>query len=71
MEYHPHDKKWIAQQLNLLPKEKREPTFNSYAAVFAETYAANEGKISQVNAARLEANNRLRKYVEKITRAGI
>lgn len=71
MEYHPHDKKWIAQQLNRLPLEKREPTFNSYTAVFAETYAANKGKISQVNAARLEANSRLRKYVEKITRAGI
>jgi hypothetical protein len=54
MECHPHDLKWIKEQLQALP-----PTLRIYAAQkYSEAFAKSQN--------RRECNTRLREYIEKI-----
>ena len=62
---HPHDKKWVDDQLRLLPFNLRARAIENYKRVFNEELKNNTG-ISRENMARREANTRLRIYVEKV-----
>ena len=62
---HPHDEKWVAEQLLLLPDPMRSNVMDKYEAVYASVIAQNEGKIESEGLARREANTRLRECVAK------
>lgn len=62
---HDHDKKWVEEQLLLLPNPMREKVLAKYEKVYADICAENAGKIEAEGLARREANTRLRECVDK------
>lgn len=62
---HDHDKKWVDEQLLLLPDPMRDKILAKYESVYASVVAQNEGKIESEGLARREANTRLRECVAK------
>ena len=67
---HPHDVKWFEEEIKKIPQNMRYFAEEKYKEVFRETYEKHEGKISQLNLARKEANERLRLFVDKVTTKG-
>ena len=64
--YHPHDKKWIEEQLKKLPPFALRRAIEGYDKVFSESYNNEPIEYKKENKARRDANTRLREYVEKI-----
>ncbi len=64
--HHPHDRKWITEQLARLPPLYRERAAQQYSKVFAEVFHATELRHKKHNKARREANTRLREYVSRV-----
>lgn len=64
--YHPHDKKWIREQLRKLPPSAWSAALRGYEKVFSESYDSEPLEHKKENKARFSANFRLREYVEKI-----
>jgi len=62
---HPHDAKWISEQLELLPDSMRAKVRDKYQAVYADVIARNEGSVRAEGFARREANTRLLECVER------
>ena len=62
---HDHDKKWVDEQLLLLPDPMRAKILAKYEAAYASVIAQNKGKIEAEGLARREANTRLRECVTK------
>ena len=62
---HDHDKKWVDEQLALLPSPMRAKILDKYEMVYKEIVLANAGKIEAEGLARREANTRLRECVDK------
>lgn len=62
---HDHDRKWVDEQLLLLPNPMRAKILEKYELVYKEIVLANAGKIDAEGLARREANTRLRECVEK------
>lgn len=67
--HHSGDKTWLQQQLKRLPHRAREKAREGYEAVYKEAYDAETVHHKKENAARYEANCRLRVYVEKHIKA--
>jgi CRISPR/Cas system endoribonuclease Cas6 (RAMP superfamily) len=65
---HPHDKKWVDEQLAMLPARMRRSALDKYEAVYAETLAKNANSIAAEGMARREANSRLMEYVHRASR---
>lgn len=64
---HPDDKKWVTEQLKLLPTPLlRQQTLNKYNEVFQEAHNAEPLTHRKDGKARSAANNRLREYVGKV-----
>ena len=66
---HPHDAKWISEQLELLPDSMRAKVRDKYQAVYADVIARNEGSVRAEGFARREANMRRLECVEGFGRA--
>lgn len=64
--HHPHDKKWIEEQLKKLPPSALATAIKGYEKVFSESYDNEPLEHRKENKARFTANTRLREYVEKI-----
>jgi hypothetical protein len=64
--HHPHDRRWIQEQLKRLPHHLRGRALDGYDRVHRETLAANAGHVDAEGFARREANKRLREYIDKI-----
>lgn len=62
---HPHDSKWVQEQLALLPSQMRDKVLEKYEAVYSHVASENAGKIAAEGLARREANTRLRECVDK------
>lgn len=62
---HPHDTKWISEQLALLPAPMREKITGKYSALYELTLHENSGKIDAEGLARRLANTRLRECVDR------
>jgi hypothetical protein len=62
---HDHDKKWVDEQLLLLPDPMRAKILAKYESAYASVIAQNEGKIDAEGLARRDANTRLRECVAK------
>lgn len=58
---HPHDRRWVDEQLTHLPPELRAGTLDKYQRVYAQTLEQNG-----VTEARRQANTRLRHYIARI-----
>lgn len=63
--YHPHDEKWIKEQMQRLPRPYRAVAASKYSKVYESTYNAENRPHIKHNAARREANTRLRKYIDR------
>lgn len=59
MEHHPHDKKWIAQQLGKIDRRYTKKVIDGYSATYTENLPDGE------TIARRVANTRLREFIEK------
>lgn len=64
--HHPHDTKWIEQQINQLPKHLWDKAAREYDRVFRETYENEPLERLKEGNARREANTRLRRYVAAV-----
>lgn len=64
--HHPHDRKWIEQQINQLPKRLWDKAAKEYDRVFREVYDATPVPHQKEGEARREANTRLRRYVAAV-----
>jgi len=64
--HHPHDSKWIIEQLAKLPAHFRAVAIKAYSNVYLEVYNATEKPHQKHGEARREANTRLREYVERV-----
>lgn len=62
---HAHDRAWYRSIVASLPPELKTRATDGYRRVFVDVWNDNAGKIDQSNAARREANTRLRKFVER------
>lgn len=62
---HPHDEKWIAEQLALLPAPMRDNIKAKYSLCYESKMAENAGQIAAEGLARREANTRLRAAVDR------
>lgn len=61
------DEKWVADQVRFLPFDMRSKAINNYRSVYDQVYArTNGGDIHKIQAARTEANTRLRIYISKL-----
>jgi hypothetical protein len=58
---HPHDRKWVDEQLTRLPPDLRKAALEKYQRVYAQTLEQNG-----MTEARREANTRLRHYIARI-----
>jgi hypothetical protein len=63
---HPHDKKWVKDQLAQLPPKLKVKAAQSYKEVYEKALEAEPVSYKKVGFARCTANTRLRQYVEKI-----
>lgn len=61
MEHHPHDEKWLKQQLGKLRPANRRIAAEGYDKVY-RSHLPNE------SIARRKANTRLREYIKKINK---
>lgn len=62
---HPHDTKWISEQLALLPAPMRDKIASKYSTLYESILHENAGKIEAEGLARREANTRLRECVDR------
>lgn len=69
MEPHPHDEKWIKEQLFQLSLLKRQEAIEGYKKLFKEAYDNEPINHKKSNVARFTANSRLRKFVDKHKKA--
>lgn len=67
--YFPDDSKWIQEMLLQLSPGARNRALVAYSAVYQERWEAEPIPYRKDNAARREANKRLREYVRKFNRA--
>jgi hypothetical protein len=64
---HKDDKQWITSQLKKLPTPLlRQQTLQKYRDAFKQAYDAEPMPHRKEGKARYHANNRLRRYVEKV-----
>lgn len=68
--HHPHDRKWIIQQLARLPEKHRQTAMKGYDKVFREVYDATPLPHQKEGEARRAANTRLRRYVDAVLSRG-
>lgn len=61
------DKKWIKEQLSVLPYENALQACRGYDQVFCDAYNGEPAQHRKEQAGRTAANTRLRKYVERVT----
>lgn len=66
---HPHDKKFMEEQLRALPYALKPKAKAGYIAVYEETHSKEPIEHKKSNAARNAANNRLRLFVANVTKA--
>lgn len=64
--HHPHDSKWISEQVAILPPSLRVGACEAYSSVFTEAFEAEPVDHKRSNAARFCANTRLREYVDRV-----
>lgn len=64
--HHPHDRKWIEEQINRLPERLWRKATQEYDRVFRETYQNEPLERLKEGNARREANTRLRRYVASV-----
>ena len=62
---HPHDEKWIAEQLALLPAPMRYKIMDRYSEAYQAVLLQHEGEIAAEGLARRAANTRLRECVDR------
>jgi hypothetical protein len=67
MEPHPHDHKWIKEQLSQLAPAYHQQAQVGYIKVFSEAFESEPVEHKKMNAARFAANTRLRNFVDKVT----
>ena len=67
--YHPDDRKWLEDQFRKLPPEHRSRAAEGYSKTYSEALEREPAEHKKENAARFEANSRLRRYVNKILTA--
>lgn len=67
--HHPGDAAWIQEMLLQLSPGARNRALVAYSAVYQERWEAEPVPYRKDNAARREANKRLREYVRKFNRA--
>lgn len=60
---------WIQEMLGKLPRGQREKVAHEYAGAYQAKHDAEPISYKQENAGRVEANTRLRLYVERYSRA--
>ena len=63
VECHPHDNKWVEEQLMLLPAPMRAAVARKYSKAYLDTLETNRSQIAAEGLARREANTRLRECV--------
>lgn len=68
LEPHPHDRKWIKEQLRKLPPAYQQKAQAGYIEAFKGAHDAEPVDHKKMNAARKEANTRLRLFVDKVTK---
>lgn len=66
IKHHPHDFKWICEQIARLPVHLQPRAEAGYSLVYQEAHDAEPVEHKKENAARFAANTRLRKFVEKV-----
>lgn len=66
MRHSSEDAKWIRQQLERIPPRYRQQAMDGYSEAYKSAYDAEPVEHRKENAARRAANERLRKYVEKV-----
>lgn len=64
--HHPHDSKWIVEQLARLPPAYRERATKAYSEVYEQVYVSVPLRHQKHGEARREANTRLREYIERV-----
>ena len=64
--HHPHDSKWIIEQVAKLPPAYRERAIEAYSDVYEQVYTNTAIRHQKHGEARREANIRLRKYIERV-----
>ena len=67
--YHPDDRKWLEDLFRKLPTEHRSRAAEGYSKTYSEVLEREPAEHKKENAARFEANSRLRKYVQRILTA--
>lgn len=60
---HPDDKKWVNQQISMLPLQYRQTAIEGYS----KTYGHPKNLFEEAERRR-EANTRLREYVERVSK---
>lgn len=65
--FHPHDTKWISDQLSKASSAAREKAVEGYETVYRSALDDEPVEHKKENAARREANTRLRVFIEKIS----
>lgn len=65
MEPHPHDKKFITEQLRELPYSMHNKAITGYQSAYIAAHDAEPIDHKKSNAARSAANTRLREFVKK------
>lgn len=65
--HHPHDAPWISAQVGRLPAHLRSMACEAYSKVYADAMGAEPAEHKRENAARFDANSRLRVYVARVT----
>ena len=68
MLHHPDDTKWIKSQLAKLPPAHKQKAMAGYDKVFREVYHATPLPHQKAGEARREANTRLRRYIDAVTK---
>jgi hypothetical protein len=67
--FHPHDKRWIGEQLQMLNPQLRGSTCQKYSDVYQKEFNVSKSTISPEGDARFKANTRLRVFVGRIAGA--
>ena len=63
--YHPHDEKWLIEQLQKLSEKDRVTARIGYNEVYTKVYTEESIVYRKGNSARKAANVRLRKFIDK------
>lgn len=64
--HHEHDVKFIKEQLNKIPSTMTKEVCGKYSAAFRDAYDKEPNYVKKENAARREANTRLRVFAKKV-----